>query len=461
MTNPTAIGSLSWSRVEVPEGATAPWNESGLTIRDNDLSVGASRGVDGTISKVQALDQRRWFLGGGFSRVDGVVASRMARFLSNGTLDRSFAPPAQLEGRSIVADAFPDGRVLVAGDLPPEVDVQGNQVIRLKADGTVDPTFRPASGWTLQGCGGARNAITQIHAWPDGGFVAVGQLPRLSRCGPTAQVVRYSAAGTLIGQWELPERIGAVRPASDSSILVQHGSSLVGLTGSGQIIPVFGPDHPAWTGFVRGFAATKQLIWVDPGNGKLLRLVPNSKQSFETTRFSVGSAVINLQSVYLLDSERLEDVLICGSFVTPDDEALTGNLLIVLSPSAPSIRVTKVGSSFAVPLDVARNSVGEVALAGWVDYRWIDPEKVPSSWMRFSAALQPIADLHFDRVFPGPLGFELKLQGQAPDGYQIESSEDLKNWIPRFTNPNFNSGQVHLDTDPITERASRFYRIRF
>jgi len=445
--------------VDVPPGMdVGPTDRIRVVIRDNDLSIGAARGIDGSIHQIQALNDRRWFLAGAFSHVDGVAAPRMARFLPDGTLDRSFVPPAELAGRSMVSSAFPDGRVLVAGDFPAELNPQRIGVIRLRADGTVDSTFRLNLEWTPEGCDRFENWVTQIHATADGGFVAVGELPRLSRCGPTAQVVRYSASGTLLGQWELNDRVGTVQVTSSQSIFAQNGSTVVELTGFDQKSLVYGPEHPGWKGYSSGFAALGRTVWLNLGGGQLLRAIPNVSITSRISQFGFGTAVMNLQSVSVLKAVSADTLIIVGGFQTPGREDLTGEMVVTIASGGGVLHAGKIGPGFVWLTDVARNSTGEVGLAGWVRWPRLD-DPAPSNWKRFTRLLQPVNDLQIERFHEGPRGFELRLRGQAPNGYRIETSDDLANWTPRVSDGGFNWNHVLLDTDPVSAGTARFYRV--
>jgi uncharacterized delta-60 repeat protein len=81
--------------------------------------------------------------------------NRIARLNADGTLDPSFDPSADAPVYSLVAQA--DGKVLLGGDF---ITLQPNgaaspvsrpYIARLKADGTLDPTFNPVPNSTVSG----------------------------------------------------------------------------------------------------------------------------------------------------------------------------------------------------------------------------------------------------------------------------------------------------------------------
>jgi uncharacterized delta-60 repeat protein len=86
-------------------------------------------------------------IGGGFTAVNGVSRTRIARLNPDGSLDNSFIPVLGAPGvfvNKIVVQ--PDGNILVGGGF---ASVNGSliaNVVRLKPDGNVDTTFRIGNG---------------------------------------------------------------------------------------------------------------------------------------------------------------------------------------------------------------------------------------------------------------------------------------------------------------------------
>lgn len=90
----------------------------------------------------------RFYIVGGFTSVNGVARTNIARLLPDGTVDESFAPggvsfPDSLYSQS-TADlaAQPDGRVIVWN---------GTNIVRLGTNGSVDSTFNAGNGFFTGG----------------------------------------------------------------------------------------------------------------------------------------------------------------------------------------------------------------------------------------------------------------------------------------------------------------------
>jgi uncharacterized delta-60 repeat protein len=129
-------------------------------------------------------------------RADGTIDQS---FGDEGTADVSAGPGVQyrrkrhnieLDCRQIAA--LPDGGLLVAGS----AGYQRAFVLRLRADGTPDPTFG-GDGFVLLGSGAAVYAIEQIAVQPDGRILLGGSVERNWIEEEVASVLRLRRDGTL------------------------------------------------------------------------------------------------------------------------------------------------------------------------------------------------------------------------------------------------------------------------
>jgi uncharacterized delta-60 repeat protein len=102
-------------------------------------------GPDGPVNAV-ALYNDRIVLVGGFANVAGSPRNKVSRLLANGTLDSSFQPPAgQISSLSAVA-VQPDGRVIIGGFFEGVGEGIQQNLARLNADGSFDPSFTVSVG---------------------------------------------------------------------------------------------------------------------------------------------------------------------------------------------------------------------------------------------------------------------------------------------------------------------------
>ncbi len=102
---------------------------------------------------------------GGFTVVNGISRSRIARLNTDGSLDTSFNASLNGEGQTIVL--LPDGKMYIGGGFSVVNGVARSYIVRLNADGSTDSSF----GSVL----GINNAVNGIAVQPDGKVVIGGQ----------------------------------------------------------------------------------------------------------------------------------------------------------------------------------------------------------------------------------------------------------------------------------------------
>lgn len=108
----------------------------------------------------------RIFVAGDFTDFNQVVRNRLARLMTNGTLDTTFdpGPGANDAIRAIAAQA--DGRLLLGGFFTQVISTNRNRIARLNIDGTLDNSFNPGAG--------ADNPVYAITLQPDGRILVGG-----------------------------------------------------------------------------------------------------------------------------------------------------------------------------------------------------------------------------------------------------------------------------------------------
>lgn len=88
----------------------------------------------------------RIIVGGGFTQFNGAARNRLARLMPDGSLDPSFTNGLGADGVVYCVDVMEDGRIAVGGAFLLMANVPRDKVARLLSDGSVDPTFNCASG---------------------------------------------------------------------------------------------------------------------------------------------------------------------------------------------------------------------------------------------------------------------------------------------------------------------------
>jgi uncharacterized delta-60 repeat protein len=137
-------------------------------------------------------------VGGNFLYTNSGQRGYLARLNSDGSIDPSFVVPLGLSKSGLGNDNYqalalqPDGKVIVSGSF-----VGGPPILRLNADGTLDPAFdakNPATGNFA--CGfGFGSVIRALGLQPDGKIVVGGILASLNG-SPSVAFARLNADGT-------------------------------------------------------------------------------------------------------------------------------------------------------------------------------------------------------------------------------------------------------------------------
>jgi uncharacterized delta-60 repeat protein len=132
------------------------------------------------------------FVGGDFTTYNGGQANRIVRLNADGTIDQAFVVASGFDAsvRSIVPAAAQSGNVFVGGEFTTYNGIQKARIVRLNADGTVDPSFATGTGFD--------NTVNIIAPAGDGsGALYVGGAFSTYNGRPANSLVRLNADGTV------------------------------------------------------------------------------------------------------------------------------------------------------------------------------------------------------------------------------------------------------------------------
>jgi uncharacterized delta-60 repeat protein len=151
-----------------------------------DLSFDAGSIVGAGIGAIAVQGDGRILIGGGFTSVNGVALTNMARLYPGGGVDLSFNASTSAISASSFAGVGSfvlqtNGSMIVAGAF------QGG-IIRLKSDGSVDPAFNAGSG--------ANGAINCLQQQSDGQIIVGGSFTAFNGATIT-NLARLSGDGSL------------------------------------------------------------------------------------------------------------------------------------------------------------------------------------------------------------------------------------------------------------------------
>ncbi|MFO1459368.1 MAG: Calx-beta domain-containing protein [Verrucomicrobiota bacterium] len=464
--NPTVDRERSFLLEFVDEGEGFLFGSSSnvvVTIRDDDTPLGAARWISGGVDAVHALPGGRWLLSGPFDRVDGILRAGLARFGTDGSFDPSFRPPDFLSETSpqVAVDSL--GRVWVAGNFPPALDPDGLGLIRLGTEGELNRALHISShDAPLPQCRGASNVILNLWVGPDDSLMVSGILPRFSNCRTPAHVVRLSAAGERTDSWVLPNGLGGSSRVWDDGTgrwIVMGSTEIDRLTVSGMVESMFDLQSHPWARYpLNGLPWAGGILWVESTTGDLMQMGASGiPRPLKVQVLHHGQVLVPIQwSAFL---RRSANEVLASAIFTPANEPLRSVVPLLLRMNSggkvlgfseiPSTEFTSTPSSLAV------GDRGEIAgpSGAW---------RGGLQWWRFHPDLTPVADLNLEAVLPADEGGAfLRLKGQAPQGYAIEVSDDLRTWRPGSVRPETHWGQTFLEPGDNPADGARFYRVRF
>jgi uncharacterized delta-60 repeat protein len=114
-----------------------------------DTSFAPSPGTDYIVRALAVQPDGRIVLGGDFTNCNNVLRRGIARLHANGALDTSFDPGAGFAGAPFQVRALalqPDGRILAGGLFTSYDGISRQGIVRLRANGQLDPSFDPGAG---------------------------------------------------------------------------------------------------------------------------------------------------------------------------------------------------------------------------------------------------------------------------------------------------------------------------
>jgi uncharacterized delta-60 repeat protein len=124
-------------------------------------------GFDNSVYHLISLANNKTIACGSFTRYNGVSSARITRLLADGTFDDTFNP-AEAGANNIIKSGVVqfDNKMVIVGSFTSYNGVAANRIIRITADGAVDPTFVSGTG--------TNNQIYAIAMQSDGRFIVAG-----------------------------------------------------------------------------------------------------------------------------------------------------------------------------------------------------------------------------------------------------------------------------------------------
>ncbi len=176
---------------------------------DGTLDSAFAPNIGGPVTKYVFQPDGKIIVGGFFQNVAGQTRTSVARLNSDGTLDQSFQNPGIGSGNVTDLDLQTNGKIVIGGEFSVIAGQERNDVARLNADGSFDPTFLDPN----PNFGGTFFSINDVIVQPDGKILIGGQFNSVGG-QPRKMVVRLLENGAL----DLPPaQIFAVTKTADTN----------------------------------------------------------------------------------------------------------------------------------------------------------------------------------------------------------------------------------------------------
>lgn len=135
--------------------------------------------IDGGIYALAVQPDGRIVIGGEFRNFGTVARGGIARLNANGSLDTSFNPGAGVDGSFApgvyTIELQENGKLCVGGNFDTFDGVDRRAIVRLNANGSLDPSFDPGNGVESTNPNFRVPWVSQIKLQPDGKLVIAGQ----------------------------------------------------------------------------------------------------------------------------------------------------------------------------------------------------------------------------------------------------------------------------------------------
>jgi uncharacterized delta-60 repeat protein len=172
-------------------------------------------GFDNSVYHVISVANNKTIACGSFTRYNGVSSGRIARLLADGTFDSTFNP-AGTGANNIVKSGVvqSDNKMVVVGSFTFYNGVAANRIIRITADGAIDPTFVSGTG--------TNNQIYAIALQSDGRLIVAGNFTSYNGISVN-RILRLSANGSI----DTTFNIGSGADGIVEAILIQPDGKIV------------------------------------------------------------------------------------------------------------------------------------------------------------------------------------------------------------------------------------------
>jgi uncharacterized delta-60 repeat protein len=254
----------------------------------------------------------------GFDPADTSNTLAVARYLTDGALDGSFAPAGIFKpgGMVNVIVVQPDGKIIAGGDFRSINSTGYHRIVRLNGDGSIDNTFAEGAGFD--------STVTDIRRQPDGKLLVAGYFTSYNGTARN-RIARLNSDGSLDHNFDVGtgfnELVQTIALQQDGKVLA--GGMFTGYNGTGRnriarllnsdwtVVKsrgnTFGPAFITYPNPSDGnFTVVFNDIYPQPitveifnGQGRLVKsvyAVTENKVSIDLGRFAKGAYLIRVKT---------------------------------------------------------------------------------------------------------------------------------------------------------------------
>lgn len=153
-----------------------------------DATFAAGTGFDNRVYKVLVLSDDSILAGGNFTQYNSTNSSRLAKILSNGSLDPSFLIGTGFNGSVLDMALQADGKIVVVGNFTAYQGTPVSRIARLNSDGTLDGTFNIGTGFV--------GGVSAVRIQADGKILLGGSFTSFNGSA-MSRLARLNSDGTL------------------------------------------------------------------------------------------------------------------------------------------------------------------------------------------------------------------------------------------------------------------------
>ncbi|KUJ61456.1 calcium-binding protein [Flavobacteriaceae bacterium CRH] len=306
-------------------------NTDGSIDTSFNTSIGATTGI---IYAIKEQADGKIIIAGSFTKYNGVTVSRVARILSNGTLDSSFNTGIGSPSNITNIEILNDGKILLSGNFTSFNGVASNKIVRLYSDGRVDTSFNIGTGFDED--------VSAMTVQPDGKIIVGGKFTTYND-STANRIIRINQDGSIDNSF-LPGSginsgaVQTIKISSSGNIMV--GGSFTGNYNGADINRVFllnqdgtlmtDIDFGSGPGSASVLALENDLegSWYIGGSfsvfdglnqGRLAKI--NAEGEYDTAYLSAGIGFDN--SVYKVLSLENKKTMVFGNFKKFNGESVS------------------------------------------------------------------------------------------------------------------------------------------